>query len=159
MEQRKLLKAVKAELGGEIDKTLYIRDNAFLCYDCDIDGTFVKLKFISNSEISIDLNYKPPFYMEIHPQNKLIPLLSKFKLFPHFALEIPYYIKFLSEENREQLLTPKLIDLLKELAPFALIKFTHKELRIIKNINSTTTPEEVIKLIQDFLEFGKISSK
>lgn len=140
MRPTEFLQTVQERIGGDIprhdDPAAELEPRLL----ADYKGRFVKLDFLSSTELILEVNAPPPHFLRISPENFASKALDKIGLSAEVKIGVPdfdsrYLIYNVSAERAKQTLTDEFRAILRDLEPFASFEMTHKEYRIFKDVH------------------------
>ncbi len=145
-KSNELLKGTWAGTGGVMNKRLSI---IYM-------NLGLKVSFIAEEELHLEINSKPPFFLFIKPESKMVKLgkilhvVSEVEVFDDKFNE-KYLIQDIPRELAEKIINPEFIQIFTKLEPIIEFKMNNLEYQLIKNVPKEYSPEDAVNDFENLI--------
>jgi len=139
MDTKEFLEQLQALIGGEVDVEEFSVGAAPRLY-AQYRGYFVKVDFVADGELILDVNTLPPHHLRLRREGVVSRALAKLGVIGDHTtgdavFDGDYLIDDATQEQAAAFLSPEVRSLIRRLEPFTLFALTHKEYRCLKHVS------------------------
>lgn len=162
MTSPEFLAQLRALLGGRVEGEEMILGSSPRIYT-HCRGHFVKVDFVSESELLLEVNTRPPQPLRLRREGFVLGALAAIGILSdrktgNEVFDGKYLIDYASQEWAAAALTGEVRELISNLEPFALFELTHKEYRCFKSVDlDDYTPARAARDVEALLRITEIT--